>query len=139
MNVVTSELRKGDLVFEHGMIVLIDGEINISQNHPVRHGVGDGFTRWTLGLVLNRDDERTSVVPRSWTADWDRDRRGDSLPHDGQHRWTIQGNDNARWSIERFEIPAEGYWLCPDCEQPSRKTDLVWIAKHRVLEGQVKG
>lgn len=102
----TSELSVGDVVLCHGMRCLIDGEILVSQSHPDRPGVGGGKTRYTQALVLNRDDESTSVAPRSWTADWKRNCRGESLPHDGEHRWTIQGNDLARWAVENALRPA---------------------------------
>lgn len=95
----TSELAAGDIVNCHGMRCLIDGEINISRSHPDTIGVGDEKTRWTVALVLNRDEVPNEVVPCSWTGEWKRNVR-EPLPHDGQHRWTIQGNDRARWHVE---------------------------------------
>jgi hypothetical protein len=97
---VTSELRVGDVVNCHGLRCLIDGEISISQSHPVSP-VGDGYTRYTVALVLNRDEVPSSVVPIGWTADWKRDGKYEAKPHDGEHRWTIQGNDFARWTVEQ--------------------------------------
>jgi len=97
---VTSELRSGDIVNCHGMRCLIDGEIMISKSHADSPGVGDGKTRWTKALVLNRDEVPNSLVPFGWTADWKREGKYEPLPHDGQHRWTIQGNDRARWHVE---------------------------------------
>jgi hypothetical protein len=97
--VKTSELAAGDIVNCHGLRCLIDGEILISRSHADREGVGDGKTRYTVALVLNRDEVRTTVVPHSWTADWKRNVR-EPLPHDGQHRWTIQGNDHVTWAVE---------------------------------------
>ena len=98
---VTSELREGDVVNCHGMRCLIDRPIEISRSHPHREGVGDGKTRYTQALVLNREDVPTAVVPIGWTADWKRNARYEQQPHDGEHRWTIQGNDLARWHVER--------------------------------------
>lgn len=98
----TSELRTGDIVNCHGLRCLIDGEINISQSHPASP-VGDGCTRYTVALVLNRDEVPSTRVPVGWTADWKRDARGETLPHDGEHRWTIQGNDFATWAVETTE------------------------------------
>lgn len=86
MNVVkTSELLPGDVVLVHGMRCLIDGDLTVSRVHP-------GVVHWTAALVLNRDDEATHAVPRSWTRE-----------ADGSHRWTIQGNDLATWAIEDRE------------------------------------
>ena len=94
----TSELRKGDVVNCHGMRCLIDREINVSRSHPEHPERGE--TRYTQALVLNRDDVPTEAVPFGWTADWKRDGKYEQRPHDGQHRWTIQGNDLARWAVE---------------------------------------
>ena len=94
--VKTSELRTGDVVNCHGMRCLIDGEIEISRSHPDSPGVGDGKTRWTRALVLNRDDVPHEVVPMGFTLPpW-----GERLVEPVEHRWTIQGNDLAYWSVE---------------------------------------
>lgn len=98
--VKTSELVEGDIVNCHGLRCLVDRPILISQSHPDSPGVGDGKTRYVQALVLNRDDEATSAVPRGWTANWKRNSRDEPLPHDGEHRWTIQGNDLAVWAVE---------------------------------------
>jgi len=103
----TSELREGDIVLEHGMRLLIDQPIEVSKNHPEvlprweGEDVGDGHTRWTRALLLNRDEVPYDLVPFSWTADWKRNTRYDGVPHDGQHRWVVQGNDRASWRVER--------------------------------------
>lgn len=84
----TSELAIGDIVHEHGMKLLIDGEIQVSKCHGV---ASDGsLCRYYRALVLNRDDPNTSGVPMGWTRE-----------DDGTHRWSIQGNDLARWAVER--------------------------------------
>lgn len=97
----TSELRAGDIVRCHGMRCLIDREINVSKSHPASR---DGSqTLYTQALVLNRDDVPREHVPYSFTADWDRYpsvNRSTPLPHHGEHRWTIQGNDLATWAVE---------------------------------------
>ena len=90
----TPELVKGDIVQCHGMRVLIDGEPVKSRSHP-----GDS-TYYYTGLVLNRDEVPNAAVPVGWTADWKRNARHEPLPHNGEHRWTIQGNELARWSVE---------------------------------------
>lgn len=94
----TSELRQGDIVLCHGLRCLIDREINISKSHEEAWKNG---TRYTVALVLNRDEVPNERVPVCWTADWKRDGKYEPLPHDGEHRWTIQGNDLARWTVER--------------------------------------
>jgi hypothetical protein len=94
----TSDLREGDVVICHGMRCLIDRPLELSKGHPS----GYGGVRYTQALVLNRDDVPSSIVPLSWTADWKRNAsRIDSIPHENQHRWTIQGNDLAHWPVER--------------------------------------
>lgn len=91
----TSELREGDVVICHGLRCLIDRPLEVSTAHP-------GYeTRWTQALVLNRDEVPNEIVPVHWTSDWKRNARDEARPHDGEHRWTIQGNDLARWSVER--------------------------------------
>lgn len=103
---VTSELEPGDIVLCHGMRCLIDREVEISRSHPDAPGIGDGKTRYVKALVLNREDVPTALVPFSFTADWDRYpsvNRSTPLPHHGEHRWTIQGNDLARWAVEQGE------------------------------------
>jgi hypothetical protein len=88
----TSELRVGDIVNCHGMRCEIDRELQVSLVHPADER---GSVRWTQALVLNRDDEATNAVPRSWTRDWARNAKPN-----GEHRWTIQGNDLASWCVE---------------------------------------
>ena len=93
-----SELKQGDIVNCHGMRCLIDRPVEVSKNHSP--GSDGSLCRYTLALVLNRDDPATDIVPWSWTADWKRNARGEALPHDGEHRWTIQSNDLHRWAVE---------------------------------------
>jgi hypothetical protein len=94
----SSELQVGDVVLAHGMRCLIDGEVNAVQRPST---TGDDNLRtvyWTQALVLNRDDVPSELVPRSWTACWDRTGKPAA---DGTHRWTIQGNDLASWQVEQ--------------------------------------
>lgn len=103
MNYVTKtthELAKGDIVNCHGMRCLIDSEILESKTHPTTDA---SPTLYVRALVLNRDEISTSVVPFSFTADWDHYPNVDRttpLPHHGEHRWTIQGNGLAHWHVE---------------------------------------
>jgi hypothetical protein len=87
--VTTPELKQGDIVNCHGMRCLIDRPLT-----PNRR------SHWTQALVLNRSEVPSAVVPIGWTADWKRDARNEARPHDGEHRWTIQGNELAYWSVE---------------------------------------
>jgi len=93
----TSELALGDVVNCHGMRCLIDREPQVSRVHDDSRGP----VIWTQALVLNRDDEATRAVPFGWTRDW---ARNGKPSESGEHRWTIQGNDLARWAVE---VPAE--------------------------------
>jgi hypothetical protein len=108
----TPELEQGDIVNCHGLRCLIDSEPQVSKGHPTNE---NSPTMWTQALVLNRDAVPTEIVPVGWTADWKRPyARTEPLPHDGQHRWTIQGNKLATWAVE---IPP----ACPDCGSTSTK------------------
>lgn len=93
LNLNTSELRQGDIVHSHGMRLLIDGELHTDQRERLVY--------WTQALVTNRNEVPNEVVPFGWTADWKRTGWGEARPHNGEHRWTIQGNDLARWYVER--------------------------------------
>jgi hypothetical protein len=96
--VKTSQLRIGDVVLAHGLRLLIDRPLLQSTAHPV----STGPTLYTQALVLNRDDVPNSVVPISWTREWNR-----SGPDNDEHRWTVQGNDLAQWMIERPDLDVE--------------------------------
>lgn len=91
----TPELRPGDVVHVHGMRCLIDRDILPSKRHA------GNTTFYTDTLVLNRDDVPTRVVPMSFTSTADRPARGMPAEPAGTHRWTIQGNELARWSVDR--------------------------------------
>lgn len=93
-----SELKVGDIVHCHGMRCLIDQPLQVSKAHP-SDGPG-GLCRWTKALVLNRDDVPTHWVPWSFTADWKRNAGNAPLPHDGEHRWSIQSNELYSWAVE---------------------------------------
>ena len=84
----TPELREGDIVWDAGMRILIDGKPQLSRSHP------GNSTYWHRGLVLNIDEvEAARFVPLSWLYDGP---EGD----EGEPRWTIQGNEKARWAVE---------------------------------------
>lgn len=87
---VSSELRAGDVVNCYGMRCLIDRAIN--RRHSPRGG--QEFVYFTSARVLNRDQVDAISVPLAFTTVYD------NHVATGEHRWTIQGNDNARWSVE---------------------------------------
>lgn len=87
----TPELSLGDVVLASGgMLCLIDDVLH------ERDGVV-----WTSALVLNRDAVSTDEIPFSFTAARE---PGGRMRDDAErlpHRWTIQGNENARWAVIR--------------------------------------
>lgn len=83
--VPSSALRTGDVVLTHGMRVLLDAPIR-RYDHPY----GPVFA--CLGTVLNVDDLDESI--RFYV--------GESA------RWTIQGNDLARWNVQRRTCSTDG-------------------------------
>lgn len=86
----TPELRKGDIVLCHGMRVLVDGELRPTSR-------AGGF--YTEGLVLNEAEVKAAkLVPISWLHN---DSRG---LYREEPRWTIQGNELARWAVAKRPI-----------------------------------
>jgi hypothetical protein len=85
----THELRRGDIVSAHGALVLIDQEIQTSRTH--RATARSGACLYTSALVLYRSD--SCAIPKSWT-----------LQPDGTHRWSIQGNKLARWTVVARDV-----------------------------------
>lgn len=75
-------LRRGMIVCAHGMRLLIT-------ETPRRTSHADGRTFATAALVLNREDVPSHRVPWTFTAQ-----------ANGEHRWTLQGNDLARVAVE---------------------------------------
>lgn len=97
IQVATSELRRGDVVLSHGMRVLLDGECT---SRVDTYGTGREVFWWD-GLVLNPDDAiNVYRIPRTFIGDyqWD-DSEGWVFVQ--TNRWTVQGNDLARWAVER--------------------------------------
>jgi hypothetical protein len=94
--VSTDELREGDVLESHGMILEID--------RPIENSIrGCGTTvrtvYWTAARVCNLDEIKAK-------ADAERE-RGIGNPHYGfilhfvnedEGRWNVQGNDLARWT-----------------------------------------
>lgn len=86
--VFTPELQRGDIVHAHGMHCLLDGDPILSKSHAGAN------TYYYPALVLNRADVSDAEVPHAftWTGE--------------EHRWTIQGNGLACWSVTRPLIGA---------------------------------
>lgn len=87
--VKSSELRTGDIVLCHGMRVLLDREISCNPHTPNAATYGPVY--YSLGRVLNREQVSHASVPYGFTR-----REGET-----DHRWQVQGNDNATWYVER--------------------------------------
>jgi hypothetical protein len=97
LNLKSSELRPGDVVWCHGMRCIIDRDIHTND----RYTDGGGTVYYTRALVTNRDDIPTERVPLSFTETSTYPSRGMDPEPEGTHRWTIQGNDLARWQVDR--------------------------------------
>lgn len=129
--VKSSELQPGDIVNCHGMRCLIDQEIK------TYNGSGGRLVYNTRALVLNRDDVPGSVVPIGWTAT---DGNGQENPN-GEHRWTIQGNDGAYWAVEvetnRYVVIENTPGYLPEDDDPpvfDRYADAVQYLNDRAAE-----
>ncbi|MER6086520.1 hypothetical protein [Streptomyces bluensis] len=98
----TSELRSGDVVHTHGMLVLLRGE-------PKKYdGLNSGERRTVYcwdGLVTNLDEVKAAkFVPIGWLYPdvWGKGEKGGwGKDWDAEPRWVIQGNNLARWHVER--------------------------------------
>jgi sensor domain CHASE-containing protein len=90
----SSELRKGDIVIQFGMRILIDQEI---KDYPGAYG--DVYH--TNGLVTNIEEvKEAEYIPVGWLYP-DVFRGGWQKDYDADPRWVIQGNDLATWAVER--------------------------------------
>ena len=96
-NVETGEVRVGDVVLEHGMRVRID-EI---RTYP---GGEHGTVYACLGTVLNLDEVREAgIVPPSFLYNEARHSSKDA-PGTREDYWVVQGNNLARWTVERNRL-----------------------------------
>lgn len=102
--VTTSDLRSGDVVLTNGMRVLIEGEPNEYDGY--NSGERRTVYHWK-GLVTNLEDvKEEQFIPISWLypdkwvpgQGWNKD-------YSAKPRWVVQGNELARWTVERV---AEG-------------------------------
>jgi hypothetical protein len=89
-SVPTQDLRQGDTVLLHGMVLSLDKAIESYQS--------DGVTvYWTSALVTNPADVRTD--PMLWGFLHDQrwvEGKGWERYYSG--RWTVQGNHLAHWA-----------------------------------------
>jgi hypothetical protein len=100
----TSDLCEGDTVRNDAMVLLLDSPTHRT-NHPVtEHG---GTTYAVDALVVNFDelvanaeagDTHAGWLVSMIRSDW-KHKDANGRAHDGQPRWTIQGNDLARWLV----------------------------------------
>lgn len=97
-NVKTGEIRIGDIVLTHGMRVRID-EI---RTYPGDAGQPETETVYAcLGALLNLDEVREAgIVPRSFLYNEARHSSKDA-PGAREDYWNVQGNNLARWTVER--------------------------------------
>lgn len=91
MDLDTTQIQRGDVVHVHGMRVLMDVDPIITE--PAGRVVERRCYAW-VGLVLD-PEEVADTIPRSWLY---RDGIGQTRQ---EPRWNVQGNDLARWNIER--------------------------------------
>ena len=95
----TSEIRVGDLVLNYGMRIRID-EIQVHDD-STSHG---GIVYCCYGMVLNvREAIDVYDIPRSFMFNEIRHVHGAGHPGAREDFWNVQGNDLARWTVERRE------------------------------------
>ncbi len=98
----TTPLAEGDIVLNHGMRILIDGQATVTQLGTGRAGE---VYRWP-GLVLNADELCDKDSP-SYDPYIAKHSRGiwweDQVPRPRKDDWPIQGNYLATWVVEDKE------------------------------------
>jgi hypothetical protein len=91
----THELRLGDIVHESGMRVHLSREPHIETRQRIVYA-------W-VGDVLNPEETIAyGMVPRAFLGEhrWHPER---GWVWEQTNQWTVQGNDLARWAVERHE------------------------------------
>jgi len=98
--ITTHDIRQGDVIYSHGMELLIDQEVVQSKGHAVTEYGGACF--WTAARVLNWEEVQATgdgLLVRFIRADMAPDghaaRNG---RRNTEPRWTIQGNRLAQWA-----------------------------------------
>ena len=99
--ITTHEIRLGDVLYAHGMRLLVDQAPQQSKAHPA-DGYG-GACMFTSARVLNWDEVQAhgdgllvKFILSDMSPTGDRARNGRE-PYDVP-RWTIQGNGLAQWA-----------------------------------------
>lgn len=104
----TSELRAGDVVCTHGIRALLEGEPNTFTSG--NSGTIRAVYAWQARVINLDDVKRDGLVPLGWLYPdvWGKGERGGwGKDWNAVPTWTIQGNDLARWSVERESEGAE--------------------------------
>ena len=120
----TGQLRVGDVVLTHGMRVRIDAVNQYGGGHG-------GAPAWSCpGTVLSLAEVLAAkIIPAHFltTEKWE-DGRG--WVTDRNDHWTIQGNDLARWAVERPrpEAPADPEPTGPEPHDEAETADLFVTA-----------
>lgn len=98
--ITTHDIRKGDVILSHGMVLLIDSEPQVSKAHPVTdYG---GACIYVHALVTNwaevqaaGDTFIASFIRDDMSPTGHRARNGRQFT---EPRWAIQGNGLAQWA-----------------------------------------
>lgn len=118
----TPELKKGDIVLNSGMRILLDTPANVYKHSD---DPTDLVYAWP-GLVLNADDlcdkgseEYDAYIACHIRGTWWKD----CVPRPRKDQWTVQGNHLARWHVERGGETEEGDMeYCPNCTTTYKDT-----------------
>lgn len=105
-SITTHDIRIGDRIANHGMILRVDDEPAVSKGHPDGRG---GACIWVRAVVENFTEVKASAEAGSDTARFLLSFiESDMSPHgyrarngqtpDVEPHWTIQGNGLARWA-----------------------------------------
>ena len=89
--ITTHDIRQGDIILSHGMVLLVDSEPRVSKGHGVTEYGGE--CKVTDALVLNWEEVQATgdALLVSFI-------RSDMRDRYNEPRWTIQGNGLAQWA-----------------------------------------
>ncbi len=98
--ITTHDIRPGDIILSHGMVLLVDSEPRVSKGHGVTEYGGE--CKVTAALVLNWEEVQAtadallvSFIRDDMAPDGHAARNG---RRNTEPRWTIQGNGLAQWA-----------------------------------------